>query len=57
MMFFTLTFNYLEKVINYVEDNNEQPILKLIATLVQIGCPVQAEIYLDVFKQVKKTFA
>lgn len=53
MMFFTLTFKYLEKVANYIEDKNEQPILKLIATLVQIGCPVQAEIYLDVFKQVK----
>lgn len=55
MMFFTLTFKYLEKIANYVEDKNEQPILKLIATLVQIDCPVQAEIYLDIFKQVKKT--
>lgn len=57
MMFFTLTFNYLDKVTNYAEEKNEQPILELITTLIQIGCPVQAEIYLDVFKQVKKIIA
>lgn len=53
MMFFTLTFNYLDKIANYVTTKNEQPILNLINTMVQISCPIQAEIYLDVFKQVK----
>lgn len=53
MMFFTLTFNYLDKIANYVTTKNEQPILNFINTMVQISCPIQAEIYLDVFKQVK----
>ncbi len=50
MMFFSLTLSFLTKLINYVKTGDEQPILSLINTLLNLNCSVQAATYLDMFK-------
>lgn len=51
--FFNLVFAFLEKIIQYVKDKNEQPILQFINSCLTLGMTTSAHIFMDVFKQIK----
>ncbi|WP_297815405.1 Rgg/GadR/MutR family transcriptional regulator [uncultured Lactobacillus sp.] len=53
MMFFKLTLTFLKELINYVKTDDEQPILSLIDTLLNLNCSTQAATYLDMLKYIQ----
>lgn len=57
LSFYTLTWKNLHYIIHYVETGDEQPILQFIDTVIKLGMRENAELYLDVFKQVKEHLA
>lgn len=56
-MFFDLTLKFLQEVITYCHTLDEQPVLTMINTLVQLNCSDQAQIWLEVFKDVKEIWS
>lgn len=55
-MFFDLTLKFLQEVITYCHTLDEQPVLTM-NTLVQLNCSDQAQIWLEVFKDVKEIWS
>lgn len=53
-MFFYLTLTFLQKLIEYCQTGNEQPILEMFNKLIQLGCSRHAQILLEAFKDAKR---
>lgn len=51
--FFNLVFSFLEKIIHYTQNKDEQAILLFIDQVVQLNMLSSANIFLEVFKKIK----
>lgn len=54
LMFFNLTLTLLQKIIDYCHSLDEQPVLAMIDTIVQLNCTEVAQKWLEIFKDVKE---
>lgn len=53
-MFFDLTLTFLQRVIDYCQTGNEQPVLAIFNNLIQLNCSRHAQKLLEAFKDVKQ---
>lgn len=53
-MFFNLVLTFLQRVINYCQIGDEQPVLAIFDDLIQLNCSQHAQKLLEVFKDVKQ---
>lgn len=56
MMFFPLTFNFLGKIINYLEDNKKEPVIEIINNLKIMNCQKAVSTFSEIFKKVQKAW-
>lgn len=56
MMFFPLTFNFLGKIINYLEGDKEDPVIEIINNLKIMNCQKAVSTFREIFKKVKKAW-
>lgn len=54
--FFNLVFLFLEKIIQYVKSQDEQPVLQFINSALNLGMKKSANIFIDVFQKIKNQF-
>lgn len=55
-MFFNIALDLLQKMIDYCNTSDEQPVLAIFDNLIQLNCSKQAEKLLEAFKDVKKVW-
>lgn len=56
MMFFPLTFDFLNKIINYLENDKEEPVIEIINNLKMMNCQKAVVTFNDIFRKIKKAW-
>lgn len=54
MSFFPMTYDFMSKVITFLENGNDQPILEMIDQLRKWHCQTAAQTFLEVYKDIQK---